>query len=296
MHKDFTLKNRTKAVLYDYGVRPSMGLGQNFLIDRQVLGKIIKVADLGSSDLVVEIGPGIGNLTRELAGRAKKVIAVEKDPSLARILNDEFRIKNIKNVKVVKGDILKIPHSTFHLPHSYKVVANLPFYLVAPLTRRFLEAKFPPQVMVLVVQKEVAQRICSRPPEMNLLAVSVQFYAEPKIVSYVSRKSFWPEPKVDAAIIKVSGIRYKVLSIDKDLFFKIVRAGFSQPRKQLANNLTKNLKLNTRAVAKGGKEDLSSLTKTKVINWLKKNKIRPSQRAETLKIRDWLNLSRSLPF
>jgi 16S rRNA (adenine1518-N6/adenine1519-N6)-dimethyltransferase len=296
MHKDFTLKNRTKAVLYDYGVRPSMGLGQNFLIDRQVLGKIIKVADLGSSDLVVEIGPGIGNLTRELAGRAKKVIAVEKDPSLARILNDEFRIKNIKNVKVVKGDILKIPYSIFHIPHSYKVVANLPFYLVAPLTRRFLEAKFPPQVMVLVVQKEVAQRICSRPPEMNLLAVSVQFYAEPKIVSYVSRKSFWPEPKVDAAIIKVSGIRYKVLSIDKDLFFKIVRAGFSQPRKQLANNLTKNLKLNTRAVAKGGKEDLSSLTKTKVINWLKKNKIRPSQRAETLKIRDWLNLSRSLPF
>jgi 16S rRNA (adenine1518-N6/adenine1519-N6)-dimethyltransferase len=127
-----------------------------------------------------------------------------------------------------------------------------------------------------MVQKEVAQRICAKPPDMNLLAVSVQFYANPEIVSYVSKKSFWPSPKVDSAIIKLK-VKSEKLKIDKNLFFKIVRAGFSQPRKQLLNNLSKRLKLN----------------KQRIKIWLGKNKIKPSRRAETLTLKNWVNLTQN---
>ncbi|PIR72642.1 MAG: hypothetical protein COU42_00480 [Candidatus Nealsonbacteria bacterium CG10_big_fil_rev_8_21_14_0_10_36_24] len=156
------------------------------------------------------------------------------------------------------------------------MVSNLPFYITAPIIRKFLEAKNSPKEMVLLVQKEVAQRICARPPDMNLLAISVQFYAKPEIISYVSKKSFWPIPKVDSAIIKI--VPQKKYNVNKDLFFKIVKAGFSQPRKQLANNLSKMLKLN--------KQEISSL--------LLKNNIKPTLRAEALTIKDWILLTKVL--
>jgi len=155
------------------------------------------------------------------------------------------------------------------------VVANIPYYLTSPLIRKFLEEKNPPQEMVLMLQKEVAQRICSKPPDMNLLAVSVQFYAEPKIISYVSKNCFWPAPKIDSAIIKIIPKIKK--QIKNDLFFKVVKAGFSQPRKQLVNNLSKTLKL----------------TKEQTIALLIKNNIKPNQRAETLSIEDWIKLTNS---
>jgi 16S rRNA (adenine1518-N6/adenine1519-N6)-dimethyltransferase len=162
-------------------------------------------------------------------------------------------------------------------------VANLPFYLTAPVIRKFLESDCQPKEMILMVQKEVGQRICAKPPDMNLLAVSVQFYAEPKIISYISKKSFWPQPKVDSAIIKITPLGLSEIStivrlLDRDLFFRIVKAGFSQPRKQILNNLSKKLKLN--------KEEVKS--------WLLKNNIQPGQRAETLTIKDWINLTKSL--
>jgi len=276
-----TSKKVIKNLLKRYRTFPSKGLGQNFLIDKRVIKKIIKGAQLQAKDIVLEIGPGIGTLTQEIAEKTKLVIAIEKDPKMVRILEEILKMEKYRNVKIIQDDILKINLKSYNLNlKSYRVVANLPFYLTAPLIRKFLETEFPPELMVLVVQKEVAQRICARPPKMNLLAVSVQFYAKAEIISYISKKSFWPQPKVDSAIIKIIPTkRGKVIrgSGKVDLFFRIVKAGFSQPRKQLANNLSKKLEL----------------SKERTKSWLLKNNIQPAQRAETLTMKDWINLTKS---
>ena len=156
-------------------------------------------------------------------------------------------------------------------------MANLPFYITAPVIRKFLESKNPPKEMVLIIQKEVAQRICAKPPKMSILAVSVQFHANVKIISYISKKSFRPSPKVDSAIIKITPYQ-KYKKVNSKQFFKIVKAGFSHPRKQLTNNLANGLKLN----------------KQKINNLLLKNGIKPKQRAETLFVNDWINLFNSI--
>ena len=294
---DLTSPKIIKEFLSKYETRPSKGLGQNFLIDENILKKIIKSADIKPNDIILEVGPGIGNLTRELAKKvhphtkrddmvgentnksgsrsgvgAGKVISVEKDKKMIEILKET--LKDYKNIEVINADILKLNPQHYTL-NPYKVVANIPYYLTSPLIRKFLEEKNPPQEMVLMLQKEVAQRICSKPPDMNLLAVSVQFYAEPKIISYVSKNCFWPAPKIDSAIIKIIPKIKK--QIKNDLFFKVVKAGFSQPRKQLVNNLSKTLKL----------------TKEQTIALLIKNNIKPNQRAETLSIEDWIKLTNS---
>lgn len=266
-------------------IRPNKLLGQNFLMDKIALKKIIEAADLSKNDIVLEIGPGTGILTKELAQKVKKLIAVEKDPKMIEILREKFR--EDKNVEIIQGDILciinpklqapnykQIPNTKLKLPKKYKVVANIPYYLTSNLIRKFLEIENSPKKMVLTIQKEVAERICAEPPKMSLLAVSVQFYAKPEIVGYVSKKSFWPVPKVYSAIIKIEPrIEADKKQTYTDKFFKIVKAGFSQPRKQLLNNL-KLLKLN----------------KEEITNWLLKNRIDYSQRAETLTMQDWINL------
>ena len=271
---NLTSKRFVKGLIKKYRAPPSKKLGQNFLIDKGVVKKIIKSANLKRKDNILEIGPGLGTLTLELAKKAKKVIAIEKDPKMIEILKET--LKNFKNVEIVQGDILKISNSQF-LISNYKVVANLPFYLTAPVIRKFLEAKNPPKEMILMVQKEVGQRICACPPKMSILAVSVQFYAKAEIISWVSKKSSWPQPKIDSAIIKITPKKPTIKLGLVDLFFKVVKAGFSQPRKQLINNLSKKLKMD----------------KEKVKNWLFKNAIEPKQRAETLTVKDWLNLTKS---
>ncbi len=278
---DLTSKRVIKNLLKKHKIRPSKWLGQNFLIDKSVIKKVIKAAELCPEDIILEIGPGIGAITQELAKRAKKIIAVEKDPKMCKIL--EETLKDFKNVKIINKDILKyqIAKRSLGLVYDsknqkYKVVANLPFYITAPVIRKFLESNNPPQEMILIVQKEVAQRICSKPPKMNLLAVSVQFYSKAKIISYISKKSFWPQPKVDSAILKISAFNRPRKSVFNQRFFRIVKDGFSQPRKQLANNLSNSLKLN----------------KEQIKLWLFKNNIQPSQRAETLTIKDWFKLTK----
>lgn len=234
-------------------------------------------ADLSSKDIVLEIGPGLGILTRELAKKAKRVIAVEKDQRLIGILEKEFQ--GFGNIEVIRGDILKTNTGAYGLRAAdYKIVANLPFYITAPVIRRFLEAEIPPKLMVLLIQKEVAQRICSKPPRMSILAVSAQFYADPRIMGYVPKSAFRPQPDVDGAILKIlpRPKTHDRESIDTQTFFKIVKAGFSQPRKQLANNLAKKL----------GKE------RKEVEKWLRQNSIIPKQRAETLSIEDWVRLAK----
>jgi len=284
-----------KEILSKYAARPSKGLGQNFLIDKNILNKIIESADIKSTDIILEVGPGLGTLTQELAKNAKKVVAIEKDKMMIEILKET--LKDFKNVEVIQGDILK---NKLDLPKKYKLVANIPYYLTSPLIRKFLEEKVQPEMMVLMLQKEVAQRICASSAVasaedgktqtrrrqgygergMNLLAVSVQFYAEPKIISYVSKNCFWPAPKIDSAIIKITPARIATRSVagGPDLFFKVVKAGFSQPRKQLGNNLSKMLKTERK----------------KTEEWLLKNNIQPNQRAETLNVENWIDLTNTL--
>jgi 16S rRNA (adenine1518-N6/adenine1519-N6)-dimethyltransferase len=276
----FLSKNLIKKLLLNYSTRPIKRLGQHFLTDKNVLQKIIQAANLRPEDIILEIGPGIGTLTIELAKRVKKVVAVEKDFKMLAVLKEV--LKDYKNVKIVQGDILKVNLKKFNLrPNGYKIVANIPYYLTSRLIRNFLETKNPPKEMVLMIQKEVAQRIIAGSPKTNLLAVSVRFYAKPEIIYFVSKKSFWPQPKIDSAIIKIT-VSKKQSKINKNLFFKIVRAGFLQPRKQILNNLSKGLAL---SMPKGLKLD-----KERIKSWLRQNKISPTQRAETLTVNDWLNL------
>ncbi len=294
---DLFSKRNIKNLLKKYQIRPSKGLGQNFLVDKKTIRKIIETANLKPEDIILEIGPGLGALTQELAKKVRKVIGIEKDPKMVEILQET--LKDFKNVEIIQGDIRQIENLKLLCVNSgqiknYKVVANLPFYLTAPVIRKFLEVENPtrgrspsakrlawqPKEMTLVVQKEVGQRICSKPPDMSILAVSVQFYAKPEIISYISKKSFWPQPKIDGVIIKIIPIESgKTRATDDkvNLFFRIVRAGFSQPRKQIINNLSKKL----------------NLKKEKVENWLLENNIQPTQRAETLSIEDWINLVKS---
>jgi len=281
------------GLLKRYKVHPNKRLGQNFLVSRTVLKKIIKAGELKSSDIVLEIGPGLGILTKAIAKKVKKVIAVEKDENLANILKRELDNGQIKNIQIINQDILKFQVSSFKFQKPYKLVANLPYYITAPVIRMFLESAKPPKLMVLMVQKEVAQRICPCPPKlkerrrgktpkMSILAVSVQFYAKPEIISYISKKSFWPQPKVDSAIIKIVPRQFGVpVSCQfREQFFRIVRAGFSQPRKQLINNLYKTLEVSRKEVE----------------TWLKGNKIQPTQRAETLSVNNWIALTKTFKF
>jgi len=260
-----------KSTLKNYSTVPSKGLGQNFLVDRGALNNLLEAAELKKGDVVVEIGPGTGILTKELLEKAKKVIAFEKDKRMCALLQDS--LGKFKNLKIIQGDILT---AAFKLPKNYKVVANIPYYITSPIIRKFLESENKPELMILMVQKEVGQRICAKPPNMSILSVSVQFYAKARIVRYVSRGSFWPSPKVDSAIIKINPlINADKKQINADIFFKIVKAGFSHPRKQLLNNFSKGL----------------NLSREKIEKILKELDINPQQRAETLSTEKWIELS-----
>lgn len=324
MSLDLSSPKIIKEILTKYGTKPSKGMGQNFLINRQILKKIIETGEIKPKDIVLEIGPGIGTLTQELAKNAKKIIAVEKDEKMCEILKKT--LSDFENIEIIHGDILKFENleierliencklvacSPEGSIENYKIVANIPYYITSPLIRKFLEFPKPPHDFVLMVQKEVAQRICAKPPspptnfeygkgentkrknnpklvggKMSLLSVSVQFYADAKIISYVKKDNFWPKPKVDSAIIKITprGLTSREAGgqTSPDLFFKIVKAGFSHPRKQLSNNLSALKKTNN-----------IELTKNEISDWLLKNKISPNQRAETLSVADWINLTNS---
>ena len=266
------MKKEVKDLLKKHGAKPSRGLGQNFLVNKSVLSTIIEASEIKKDDLILEVGPGMGILTKELSALAKKVISVEKDNKMIEILKETV-LKESDNIEVLNEDILKYQPPS----QKYKIVANIPYYLTSPLIRKFLETENPPSLMVLMIQKEVAQRICSKPPKMSLLAVSVQVYANSKIISYVKKGSFWPSPKIDSAIIKISDIKNSNLDFDKNTFFKILKAGFSQPRKQLGNNLSTSLKIE----------------REKINQWLLKNNIKPTQRSETLSVKDWQLLTKS---
>jgi 16S rRNA (adenine1518-N6/adenine1519-N6)-dimethyltransferase len=266
----------TRRLLRQSDLRARKGLGQHFLIDGGVLEAVIAAAELDSDDLVVEVGPGLGILTRELARKAGGVIAVELDDKLAALLKKT--LASFNNVTIVNGDVLKIEPEGLVKGRGYKVVANLPYYITSPVLRHFLEAEAKPEAMVVMVQKEVAEAIAAKPGDMSLLSVSVQFYGEPRIITIVPAESFYPAPKIDSAILKIDIYPEPRVDVDEKGFFDTVRAGFAAPRKQLANSLAKGL----------GRE------KSAVLPFLQKAKIDPSRRAETLSIGEWAALQRVL--
>jgi 16S rRNA (adenine1518-N6/adenine1519-N6)-dimethyltransferase len=264
-----SLLTQTKRLLRQFDLRARKGLGQHFLIDGEVLKRITSAAELTPSDVVVEVGPGLGVLTRELAQKAGRVIAIELDNKLAAALKQTLAPFN--NVTIINDDVLKIEPK--NLATAYKVVANLPYYITSPVLRHFLEASAKPQLMILMVQKEVAEAIVAKPGEMSLLAVSVQFYGEPRLISYVPAQCFYPPPKVDSAILRINLYPQPRVS-DEAGFFAVVRAGFTTPRKQIANSLAQGL-----GVAKA--EALSLLERAGIVS---------QRRAETLTLEEWARL------
>jgi 16S rRNA (adenine1518-N6/adenine1519-N6)-dimethyltransferase len=229
-------------LLRKYGLKPDKRLGQNFLIDPAALERIVEAAEIQEDDIVLEIGPGLGNLTRYLAERAKRIVAVEIDEDLIRILKQLFADQS--NVTIVQGDILETDPDRIIEASNYLVVANIPYYITSALIRHLLEAKVRPSQIVLTVQVEVAQRVCAEPGEMSLLALSVQVYGEPSITTRIPAGAFYPVPKVDSAVVRVDVYpEARIPEADLDLFFQLAKAGFSQKRKTLRNSLSAGMHL-----------------------------------------------------
>lgn len=267
---DLTDKKDIKRLLRSFGLRAKRELGQNFLIDKRVLQKIIKVADLKSDDIVLEIGPGLGVLTREFCKIAKKVFAIEKDEMMVEVL--KFMTKGLSNLEIIKGDVLSLDIlGLIGRESAYKIVSNLPFYISSPTFRKFLELKKKPKDMTLVVQKEVAEKAVARPGDLNILGISVQLYAKAEIIQIIESSSFWPEPKVKAAILKIIPFERPKFKVEPRVFFRIVKAGFGEKRKKLSNSLSGGL----------------VITKSQVLSILRKLEINENTRAEDLSLKDW---------
>ena len=265
---------QVEKLLRQSGIRPKKRLGQHFLIDEAILDTIVVAAELSPEDIVIEIGPGLGVLTGELARGAGKVIAVELDTRLASLL--KHRLACLPNVDVINADILKVsPSQLLEGKSDYKVVANLPYYITSPILRRFVEASPKPSLMVVMVQKEVGEAIVAGPGEMSLLAVSLQVYSKPKIISHVPSQSFYPPPKVDSAIVRFDLLPQPAVKVaDINGFFKVVKCGFSSPRKQLHNSLAQGMGVKPAEVAL----------------LLERAGIESQRRAETLSLEEWARL------
>jgi len=261
-----------QKILKQYGLKPHKGLGQNFLSDDGILEKIIDAAEISADAAVLEIGPGLGSLTRHLARRAEKVVAVELDKDL--ILPLQELLSPFPNITLIQGDILDFqPADAFQ--ERYSVIANIPYYITSAVIRHLLESAIKPEKMVLTVQKEVAERICARPGKLSLLALSVQIYGETDMPLMIPATSFFPEPNVDSAVVRIR--LYKEPRIEPDRiskFFRLVKAGFGQKRKTLRNSISANFPLGI----------------TDVTEKLQKAGIDPMRRAETLIIEEWNSL------
>lgn len=270
----------SRAILRELGLRPSKGLGQNFLVDETVPPKILAAAAIGPADAVIEIGPGVGVLTLRMAPIVRKLTAIELDRRLYPYLHQALAA--YPGARLVEGDALEFKPAELE-PEPYKLVANIPYYITSAILRHFLESDHRPLKTVLMVQKEVAQRIVAQPPDMSLLAVSVQFYGRPKIWSYVPAGAFFPPPKVDSAVLLIETYSLQERpcpGVDEARFFEIVRAGFSQKRKQIANSLAAGL--------------APPLDKSQVQAALAAAGIESSRRAEALGLKEWAALYATL--
>jgi len=255
-------------------IKNDKSLGQHWLTDRNTLAHIADCAELNINDTVLEIGPGLGTLTSELLRRAKKVLAVEFDSELAKKLPGQFPGKNLE---VIHSDILKFNLS--NLPADYKVVANIPYYITSKIVQMLMIALNKPSIVVMLVQKEVAERLAAKPNKMSILSISAQAFAEVTLGDVVLAKLFTPPPKIDSQVVVLRTREISLLdTINEVDFFRVVKAGFSEKRKKLRSSLAGGMKL-----SKNGIEII-----------LKKADINPDVRAEVLSIDDWVRLTRIL--
>jgi 16S rRNA (adenine1518-N6/adenine1519-N6)-dimethyltransferase len=268
----------TRKLLQQWDIRPSKGLGQNFMTDRVILDKIVAAAELTRDDVVLEIGAGLGALTERLAQEAGRVVAVELDERMMGVLQET--LSGYDTVTLVQGDILALDPAQLVQPATeYTVVANLPYYITSAALRHLLESSRRPQRLVITVQREVAERIVATPGQMSLLAVSVQFFGEPHLLFRIKPGSFYPPPGVESAVVRVDMYDTPPVGVeDAHRFFRVVRAGFAQRRKQLRNTLSAGLHMPAEKVAAR----------------LQEAGIDPKRRAETLSLEEWARIAQVL--
>jgi len=278
------LQSRTLELCKMYEIYPSRSKGQNFLINEKVYDNIVAAAEIKSDETVLEVGPGLGFLTEKLAAKCEKLVAVELDDKIFNYLEIKKISQKIDNLELINRDILKVKVKEI-LPVKYKIVANLPYNITSIFLRTFLESDYRPELLVLMLQKEVAERITASAGEMSLLALSIQYFAKADIVEIVPAADFYPAPKVDSAVIKITphpGLMATPLLIrrgdggegDAKLFFRLARIGFSAKRKMLKKNLANGLKIDVTLIEKA----LTSLNLDLKI------------RAQDLSLLDWQNL------
>ncbi len=264
----------TAALLKHYGLHADKRLGQNFLQDPQALQKIALAAEIRPTDTVLEIGAGLGSLTRYLAASARQVVAVELDEKLLPPL--ESVLAPYANVRLIHADILGLSPSEIIDQAEYLVVANIPYYITSAIIRHLLEASPRPRRIVLTIQKEVADRICAAPGDMSLLALSVQVYGGPRIAAHIPADAFFPAPNVDSAVLNIDIYPSPLIEPSHlDAFFRLIKAGFSQKRKTLRNSLSAGLRMSP----------------AEVESRLRQADIDPMRRAETLNIPEWEKLA-----
>lgn len=265
-----------KLLLEKHDLQPKKSLGQNFLHDPHVLEKIVTVAEVGPEDRVLEIGPGTGLLTAHLADIASEVVAVELDTRLKPILDAQFA--GHPNVRVIWDDILNVNVDSIFEGRDYIVVANVPYYITSAILKHLLERAHRPRRIVLTVQLEVAERAAAKPNDMSLLAVSVQFFGRPHMAGKLNPAVFWPRPDVESALLRIDVYPKPPVDVpDVKTFFRVVRAGFGQKRKQLKNSLGSGLQLNAEQLAATSAASGVDLTR----------------RAETLTLEEWAALTRA---
>jgi 16S rRNA (adenine1518-N6/adenine1519-N6)-dimethyltransferase len=265
---------RVADLLRKYGLKPHKGLGQNFLQDPIALETIVAAAQIQPTDTVLEIGPGLGSLTRYLAASAREVVAVELDQHLLPPLKSV--LAPYENVRIIHGDILEVSPSDLIQTPGYVVAANIPYYITSAVIRHLLESDPKPRRIVLTIQKEVAKRICETPGDMSLLALSVQVYGKPAIAAHIPAEAFFPSPNVDSSVLVIE--IYPAPLIPRELldtFFKLIKAGFGQKRKTLRNSLSAGL----------------SISPSSAADLLERAGIDPQRRAETLGIEEWQRLA-----
>ncbi len=275
--------NKIRETLDKYDFKFSKSLGQNFLIDGNVVRKIVRQAGITKEDYVLEIGPGMGTLTEELAINAKKVVAVELDRKLLPILDET--LENYDNVEIIYGDILEINIKKLIEEKlgggPVKLVANLPYYVTTPIIGKLLEEDLDLESISVMVQKEVADRMAASPGSKSYgsLSVFVNFYTNPKVVVKVPKTVFMPQPKIDSSVIKLD-LKKELPEIDREKFFKVVKAAFSKRRKTIINSLS------TYGF---------DLEKEEIRQALEKVGIKPEERAENISVEDFIKLSTELP-
>lgn len=261
-------------LLRAHGLSPRKSLGQNFLIDNIALEKVVDAAEITRVDAVLEIGAGLGSLTRFLARASRRVVAVELDKHLIPVL--ETVLGQEANVELIYGDILKLDPAKLILTDGYLVVANIPYYITSAIIRHLLESIRKPKRLVLTIQKEVAQRICAQPDDLSLLALSVQVYGKPTIGARIPAGAFYPPPNVDSAVIRVELFPEPLIpGAQLDTFFRLAKAGFGQKRKMLRSSLSSGISWSTERGER----------------LLIESGIDPSRRAETLALEEWRDLT-----